>query len=304
MKILYIAEIVGKAGVYAYKKGLALLKQHRSFDFVISCADGATGGNGLGRNHAAYIRKLGTQVITTGECCFYKKDLVENFEKIPYVLRPENLNPAAPGFGSRVFKAGDRKIGVAVLLGQSGFTRLHGDNPFAALPGLLERLRQETPYVIIDFHAEATAEKRTLFARAAGHCSAVIGSHNRVQTADAAILAGGTAVITDSGRTGSIDSVGGNDKASRIQEYISGIPEWTRDAWDRCELQGVLIDIDPQGKALSIERIRQTVPDAAAGEKKTGEEPEEPAGEKSPEHPGAPSHESAAGETRPPGESL
>ncbi|MDR2102016.1 MAG: YmdB family metallophosphoesterase [Treponema sp.] len=281
MKILYIAEIVGKAGVYAYKKGLALLRQQRSFDFVITCADGATGGNGLGRNHAAYIRKLGTQVITTGECCFYKKDLVENLEKTPYVLRPENLNPAAPGFGSRIFKIGERKIGVAVLLGQSGFTRLHGDNPFSALPILVERLRQETPHVIIDFHAEATAEKRTLFALAAGHCSAVIGSHNRVQTADAAVLAGGTAVITDTGRTGSVDSVGGNDKASRIQEYISGIPEWTRDAWDRCELQGVLIDIDDRGKAVSIERIRQPVPDAEGGEKKTGDaSPETSGGER------------------------
>jgi metallophosphoesterase (TIGR00282 family) len=272
MKVLYIAEIVGKAGVYAYKKGLALLKGERSFDFVISCADGATGGNGLGRNHAAYIHKLGSQAITTGECCFYKKDLVENFEKIPYVLRPENLNPSAPGFGSRIFKAGDRKIGVAVLLGQSGFTRIHGNNPFSALPVLLERLRQETPYVIIDFHAEATAEKRTLFALAAGHCSAAIGSHNRVQTADAAILEGGTAVITDAGRTGSADSVGGNDKASRIQEYISGIPEWTRDAWDQCEIQGVLFDIDERGRAISIERIRRKIPDAAGNEKKTDED--------------------------------
>ncbi|MDR2103701.1 MAG: YmdB family metallophosphoesterase [Treponema sp.] len=272
MKVLYIAEVVGKAGVYAYKKGLALLKQQRDIDFIITCADGATGGNGLGRNHAAYIRKLGTQVITTGECCFYKKDLVENFEKIPYVLRPENLNPTAPGFGSRIFKAGEHKIAVAVLLGQNGFSRLHGDNPYSALPVLLERLRQETPAIIVDFHAEATAEKQTLFALAAGHCSAVIGSHNRVQTADARILAGGTAVITDAGRTGSIDSVGGNDRASRIQEYISGIPEWTRDAWDTCELQGVCIDIDPQGKAVSIERIRQAVPDAAEAKRDIPEE--------------------------------
>ncbi|MDR0998513.1 MAG: YmdB family metallophosphoesterase, partial [Treponema sp.] len=83
MKILYIAELVGKAGLYSFKKGLAELKKSVSFDFVIVCADGATGGNGLGRNHAAYIRKLGADVLTTGECCFYKKDLTENLEKIP-----------------------------------------------------------------------------------------------------------------------------------------------------------------------------------------------------------------------------
>ncbi|MCL2879052.1 MAG: YmdB family metallophosphoesterase, partial [Treponema sp.] len=81
MKVLYIAEITGKAGVYAFKKALPEIKQQKKPDFIIACADGATGGNGLGRNHAAYIHKLGAHVLTTGECCFYKKDLTENLEK-------------------------------------------------------------------------------------------------------------------------------------------------------------------------------------------------------------------------------
>jgi metallophosphoesterase (TIGR00282 family) len=260
MKILYIAELVGRTGVYAFKKGLPELKKRFSWDFLVLCADGATGGNGLGRNHAAYIHKLGANVLTTGECCFYKKDLTENIEKMPYVLRPENLNPEAPGFGARVYKIGNEKVAVAVLLGQSGFSRIHGNNPFSMLPSLLERLRQETPYVLIDFHAEATAEKKTLFAAAEGRCSAVIGSHNRIQTADE-MVSGGTAVITDAGRTGSIQSVGGCDPASRIQEFLTGIPDWTRDAWKQPELQGVLIDIDSKGNAISIERIRQSVPE-------------------------------------------
>ena len=265
MKILYIAEIVGKAGVYALKKCLPDLKKEKNPDFIIACADGATGGNGLGRNHAAYIRKLGIQVITTGECCFYKKDLTENMGKIPYVLRPDNLNAEAPGIGSRVFNikqggSSSQKVAVAVLLGQSTFGRLHGNNPFSILPALLERLRQETPFVLVDFHAQATAEKQTFFAMADGACSAVIGSHTRVQTADERILSGGTAVITDAGRTGSIESVGGNEKESRIREYISGIPDWTKDAWDKPELQGVFIELAENGKAHSIERIRVSAP--------------------------------------------
>ncbi|MFP3089761.1 YmdB family metallophosphoesterase [Treponema sp. TIM-1] len=260
MTILYVAEIVGKVGVYAFKTGLAELKKRHTIDFVIACGDGATGGNGLGRNHAAYLHKLGADVLTTGECCFYKKDLVENIAHIPYVLRPFNLSPGAPGIGSRIFKSPLGKIGVAVLLGQSGYGKLHGDNPFYALPALLERLRQETPLVVIDFHAGATAEKHTLFTMAAGNCSAVIGSHCRVQTADEGILPGGTAVITDAGRTGSIDSVGGTDKTERITEYLTGIPDRTRDAWDRPELQGVLFELDPAGKALSIQRIRHPLP--------------------------------------------
>jgi metallophosphoesterase (TIGR00282 family) len=264
MKVLYVSELVGKAGVYAFKKALPELKQRYPWDFLILCADGATGGNGLGRNHAAYLHKLGANVLTTGECCFFKKDLTENIEKMPYVLRPENLNPEAPGFGSRIFKAGNEKIAVAVLLGQNGFNRLHGSSPFSMLPSLLERLRQETPYVIIDFHAQASAEKKTLFYTADGRCSAVIGSHTRVQTADETVLPGGTAVISDAGRTGSRESVGGCDSASRIKEYLTGIPDWTKDAWDQPELQGVFIDIDSKGKALSIERIRIALPEAPA----------------------------------------
>ena len=257
--MLYVSELVGKAGVYAFKRGLAEFKSRSPWDFLIVCADGATGGNGLGRNHAAYLHKLGANVITLGECCFYKKDLTENIEKMPYVLRPENLNPEAPGFGSRIFRAGSEKIAVAVLLGQSGFGRVHGNNPFSMLPALLERLHQETPYIIVDFHAQASAEKKTLFFAADGRCSAVIGSHNRVQTADETILPGGTAVISDAGRTGSRESVGGCEIASRIQEYLSGIPDWTKDAWDQPVMQGVYIDIGADGKARSIERVRIAV---------------------------------------------
>jgi metallophosphoesterase (TIGR00282 family) len=259
MKIIYIAEIVGKAGVHAVKKGLQQLKQETGASLVIAGADGVTSGNGLGRNHAAYLRKLGADVLTTGECCFYKKDLVENIEKLPYVLRPENLNSAAPGRGARVFKAGDRKVAVVVLLGQSGFSRVHGENPVARLPALLERLRQETPFIIIDFHAGASAEKRTLFAAADGKCSAVIGSHTRVQTADEEVLPGGTAAITDAGRTGSANSVGGTEIEGRIREYLTGIPDWTREAWESPELQGVLLDLDNDGRALSITRIKRPV---------------------------------------------
>jgi metallophosphoesterase (TIGR00282 family) len=271
---------VGKAGIYALKKGLPELKKAHAPDLVIVNADGATGGWGLGRNHAAYIRKLGADVLTTGECCFYKKDLVQNMEKLPYVLRPDNISPAAPGFGSRIYNSGNRKVAVAVMIGQSGFSRLHGDNPFIKMPVLLERLRQETPFIIVDFHASATAEKLTFFAAADGRCSAVIGSHTRVQSADETILVGGTAVICDAGRTGSIDSVGGSDREAKIREYLSGVPDWTKEAWDRPELQGVLLSLDDRGKAVSIVRIRHPVPDAPQA-------PDSEGGEEGGEHDGA-----------------
>jgi metallophosphoesterase (TIGR00282 family) len=261
--ILYVAELVGKAGIYALKNILPKLKKDRKIDFTIVCADGATGGNGLGRHHAGYIKKLGADVITTGDCSFYKKDLVESW--VPYVLRPYNLGSTeshtddksrVPGFGWYVFKTQvpDVKVAVLVLLG-ANFIRLRAENPFMKLSSILEKLRAQTPFVVVDFHAWATGEKKTLFAAAAGSCTAVIGSHGRVQTSDEEIM-DGTAVICDAGRTGSAESVGGTDIASRIREYRTGIPDWTREAWDKCEFQGVIVEADDSGRARSIERLR------------------------------------------------
>ncbi|MDR2808395.1 MAG: YmdB family metallophosphoesterase, partial [Spirochaetaceae bacterium] len=261
MRILYVAEIVGRAGIFAFKKGIKEIRHEREPDFVIAGADGVTGANGLSRNHASYLHKLGANVLTCGECSFFKKDFVENIEQIHYVLRPANLNYEAPGYGSRIYRVGDKKIAVAVLIGQSGFIRMHGNNPFVEVPLLCERLRQETPYIVLDFHAVTTAEKRILFTISDGLCSAVIGSHTRVQTADAEVLAGGTAVITDAGRTGSQLSVGGVDIQERITNYMTGIPDWTREAIERPELQGVLIELNDMGKAVSIERIQHPVGD-------------------------------------------
>ena len=259
MKILYVAELVGKAGVFTFKKAINEIKLKYPWDFLIVNADGATGGNGLGQNHAVYIHKLGANAITLGERCFYKKDFVQNIDKSWYALRPENLNPEAPGNGSYIFKAGGEKVAVTVLMGQKNFSRLHAANPFNTIPSMLEKLQKQTPYIIVDFHAQASAEKKTFFYAADGLCSAIIGSHTRVQTADETILPGGTAVICDAGRTGSQQSVGGCDINSRVKEYLTGIPDWTRDAWDALELQGVYIDIAPDGKARSIERVRHAI---------------------------------------------
>jgi metallophosphoesterase (TIGR00282 family) len=260
VRALYIAEIVGKAGIYSVKKTIASLRKDRSIDFIIAGCDGTTGGNGLGYGHAAYLHKLGIDVLTTGDSCFYKKDMTEKFDKTPFVLRPANLPGSVPGSGARCYDAGRQKIAVAVLLGQFGFNRVHAENPLHFLHGLIESLRRETPFIILDFHAVTSAEKRVLFFAAAGRVSAVIGSHTRVQTADEETLPGGTAVITDAGRSGSFLSVGGADAESRIREYVSGIPDRTKEAWDCCQLEGVIVDIDDNGKALSIERVRMPVP--------------------------------------------
>ncbi len=261
LRVIYVAEIVGKAGVRCVKTLLPHLRQKYGAVFVMGNADGVTSCAGIGRNHAGYLRKLGVSAITGGDYIYYKKDMVESFGAMPYVLRPANFPAESPGRGWRLFSAetvqGKKaQIAVVSLLGQSGFTRIHSDNPFVCFATLIEHIRNETPYVVVDFHGATTAEKQAFCYYADGKVSAVFGSHGRVQTSDERILEKGTAVITDAGRTGAVDSVGGCEAGSRIAGYLRGIPEWNREAEGPGELQGVLCELQSDGTAASIERLR------------------------------------------------
>ncbi len=256
MRLAYIGEIVGKAGIFCIKKCLADFRQERSVDFILAGADGVTNGAGLGRNHAGYLRKLGLDLLCLGDSAFYKKDLVEHFDRLPYVLRPANISSKAPGLGLRSFKVKGIELNILVLLGQMGIQRIYADNPFELAKRLVDDLYKKNPFLIIDFHAQASAEKQALFYMLDGSCSAIVGSHTRVQTADAQCSAAGTAFISDAGRTGSQFSVGGTDIATRVAEYRGGIPDWTRPAWEDLEMQGVLIDLDKNGKAVAIEAFK------------------------------------------------
>ena len=258
---------------------LAAARRDLRADFVIGNADSATGGAGLGRQHAVYLRKLGLEAITTGECCYYKRDIVEHMPKAPYLLRPANYPYGNPGRGYKVFSCasgggdaspaggapvaarGTVKVAVLQLLGQAGFSRVHLANPYQAVTDLARKLREETPIIILDFHAATTAEKQTMSYHAAGLVSAVIGSHTKAQTADARVARGGTAYITDAGRTGSLLSVGGLDPATRIGEYLSGISAWAKDGSAGLELQGCLVEVGNDGRAVSIEALRIPCPE-------------------------------------------
>ncbi|MFW6292963.1 MAG: TIGR00282 family metallophosphoesterase [Spirochaetota bacterium] len=258
MRVLFIAEIVGKAGVYCVKTLLPDLRKELDVDFVIANGDGATGGFGIGKNHAIYLRKLGVDVITGGEQMFFKKDMVPHIDSAYYVLRPANYPPSTPGRGWRYYDiTGDSKIAVISILGQSGFERVHASNPFTYLPDLASRARNEAKYVVVDFHATTTAEKYTMFHHADGEVSAIVGTGTRVQTADAQIMPKGTAVIGDAGRTGSFDSVSGLDPRPEIRKFVTGVPERSSDTWVNLELQAVLLEFGDDGKATSITPVKR-----------------------------------------------
>ena len=256
MKILYVGEVVGKAGVFTVKKTLAKAKAELGVDFVIGNADSATGGAGLGRQHSVYLRKLGLEAITLGDCCYYKRDIIEAYAKAPYLIRPANYPYGNPGRGYHVFNTPKGKVAVVELLGQAGFPRVHLANPFQAILDLSRKLKEETPVIVLDFHAATTAEKEAMARHADGLVSAVIGSHGKTLTADARVLPGGTACITDAGRTGSLMSVGGQDAATRINEFISGIPAWAKDGTAGLELQGCLVEVGADGRATSMRSLR------------------------------------------------
>jgi 2',3'-cyclic-nucleotide 2'-phosphodiesterase len=257
LKILYIAEIVGKAGVFCVKSLLPALRAERGLDLVVANGDGATGGFGIGRGHAIYLHKLGVDVITSGECIYYKRDMVPHIGSAPYILRAANYPHGNPGRGWTVVPAGGSKVAVVSLLGISGFTKTHLGNPFHLMPRLAAKLREETQAVIVDFHAASTGEKGTLFHHLDGSVSAVIGSHGKVATADEHIRPKGTATITDAGRTGSALSVAGLDPEVEIRKLLTQVHEKSRAAWASLELQGVYLEIAPDGRAVYIERIRR-----------------------------------------------
>jgi len=304
VNIFYLAQITGKAGVWAVKKNIAEIKRSYQPDFIIANADMATGTGGLGRQHAGYLKKMGIDCITGGDCIFQKKDLVESLSQMPFVLRPFNFPAQSPGQGVRYFSARNgEKLAVFSLLGRVGHHRLLADNPFTAMQAALPEIEKETPFIIADFSSFATAEKQTMAFFLAGRISALIGSGTGAATADCRLIAGDnnrqvvdgyplsmtthvltdaestridrtsgmqevgirgahprsgrkTAYITDAGRTGSFDSVGGYAPAGKIREYRTGLFEYRQEIWQRVCVQGVHIELNGDGGARSIERVR------------------------------------------------
>ncbi len=259
IKILFLGEIVGKAGVYCVKTLIPRLQDEINPDFIIANGEGATGGFGLGKTHAVYLRKLGIDVLTSGERIYYKKDMVSFIEKVSFVLKPANYPRGTPGFGWRTFSKNDKRVLVINVLGMSGFRRVHLANPFLFLRDLVERVSEKTRNIIVDFHASATAEKSSMFYLLDGKVSAVIGTHTRVATADERIMPRGTAVITDVGRVGSLNSVCGLEPDTEIRKFKTQIHEYSRDAWGTLELNGVVFSIGDDGLSRGIERIKLKV---------------------------------------------
>lgn len=256
MRILFIGDIVGKAGRRAIQGLLESVVADHEVDFVIANGENAAGGMGLTPPIAMEILAEGVDVITSGNHIWAKKEVIPFLDEENRLLRPANYPAGVPGRGAGIFRAGNgRKIGVLNLEGRVFMKHL--DCPFRIGEKEVERLKQETDILVIDFHAEATSEKVAMGWFMSGKVSAVLGTHTHIQTCDEKVMDGGTAYITDVGMTGPLDSVIGIRKEVALNRLLSQIP-WKFDvASGEIELQGVVVEVDVKtGKSKQIQRIR------------------------------------------------
>ncbi len=254
MKVLCLADIVGRPGREALAAALPKLREQHAPALVIANGENAAAGFGITRRVLEEILQLGVDVVTSGNHIWDRKEGVDLLEEELRLLRPANYPPGSPGFGSTVVTTPAGKIAVLNLQGRVFLPAI--DDPFRVGRRLLEELRAETPCLVVDFHAEATAEKQAFARYVDGLASAVVGTHTHVQTADEQILPGGTAYLTDLGMTGSHAGVIGHQAEGAIQRAIRQTPVRLEPATGDLRLQGALIELDAQaGRARRIERL-------------------------------------------------
>ncbi|MBC7322139.1 MAG: TIGR00282 family metallophosphoesterase [Acetomicrobium sp.] len=252
MRVLFIGDIVGRPGRKALQKFLPKVrKEHGPFDFVIANVENAAGGFGITQKILDELLAVGIDCMTSGNHIWDKKEGVSLLDTEPRLLRPANYPPGCPG---RWCMTLDGEAGRLVVLNLIGRTFMFDvDCPFRRADEILQDIAVP---VLVDFHAEATSEKRALALYLDGRISALLGTHTHVATADEEILDGGTAFITDVGMTGGHAGVIGMQKDSVISRFLTAMPARFEACNEDLRLNGACIDIDPSsGKALSIRRI-------------------------------------------------
>lgn len=260
MRILFLGDVMGRSGRKAVSDRLAGLRRDWGLDFVVVNGENATSGAGLSPDHAAALFEAGADCVTLGDHAFDQKSMIAHIDKEQRLLRPLNFSKVAPGQGARLFNLADgRRVLVAQVLGQV-FMKRPFDDPFSAIEPVLRAhpLGARAQAVVVDVHCEATSEKMAIGHWCDGRASLVVGTHTHVPTADAMILGGGTAYLTDAGMCGDYDSVIGMQKDEPLRRFITGMPSKRFEpAMGEATLSGVFVQTDDRtGKALRITPVR------------------------------------------------
>ncbi len=255
MKLLFLGDIIGEPGRIAVKALLPGLKKELGLDFVVANGENSAGGFGITAKVLDELLASGIDVVTSGNHIWDKKEVMQIIDTETRLLRPANYPEGVAGFGYRVYDTpGGLKIAVLNLEGRVYLSNI--DCPFRTAKKAVNKIKEETNIIVVDFHAEITSEKNALGNYLDGEISALFGTHTHIQTADERILPGGTAYITDAGMCGATDSVIGIKKEMALQRFLYDIPVRFEVATGSVKINGVFIEIDEQtGKALSILRL-------------------------------------------------
>lgn len=256
MKILAIGDVIGKIGCTFLREKLPQLKKIRQIDVVIANGENSSDGNGITPASAEYLFTSGVDVITTGNHAFRRKESYDLYDNCEYLIRPANFpNGTTPGKGMTILDMGKIQVAVINLMGTAYLEPL--DCPFKEADLLIAQAKEaNAKIIIVDFHAEATGEKRAMGYYLDGRVSAMFGTHTHVQTSDATILPQGSGYITDVGMTGPIDSVLGVKPEIIIKKFTEKLPQRFEIATGDCKLNCVLMEIDNKtGKTVNIEAI-------------------------------------------------
>jgi len=254
MKVLAVGDIVGENGVKKLKELLPKIREENNIDFVIVNAENSAGGMGITTKIFNDLKLLNIDCITMGNHTWGKKDIF-TFINDDKIIRPANYSKGVVGKGYNIYKCNNKKICVMNLIGRTDMAVL-SENPFTVAQEIIQKVKDEVDIIIIDFHAEATAEKIAMKYYLDGKVTAIFGTHTHVQTADEEITKKGTAYITDIGMTGPIKSVIGMDTDASVKRFVTSLPERYKLADGECMFNACIIEINDENcRANKISRI-------------------------------------------------
>ena len=250
IRALLVGDVVGGVGMRALLARLPGLREEHRPDIVVVNCENAAGGAGTSPRQARELLDAGVDVLTGGNHSLQKPEILPMLEAEPRMLRPANIAARAPGRGLTTVETSAGAVSVINVMGSVFLTAAH--SPFAIIDDLVERARRAAPIVLVDVHAEATSEKIALAHHLDGRVTAVVGTHTHVQTADARVLAGGTAYVTDLGMTGPHDSVIGVRTEIVLRRFLTGSPGRFEPAEEGVLVQGAVVEADDDGRATAI----------------------------------------------------
>jgi metallophosphoesterase (TIGR00282 family) len=253
VKVLFVGDVVGGIGRRTLAALLpGLLDQHRP-DFVVANGENAAGGVGITEKTARELLELGADAITLGNHAYRHRDAYEFLDREERVVRPANYPKGSPGRGHTVVERDGARLGVVNLSGMVFMQAMR--SPFSEVDALLADLGDRVDAVLVDMHAEATSEKVAMGWHVDGRATAVLGTHTHVPTADARVLPGGTAYVTDVGMTGPRGGVIGVKREQAIERFLTLTHVRFETSADDPWLNGVLVEADGEGRATAIEQL-------------------------------------------------